>query len=325
MPGCTAGFAVRPASGSGARDDRRGKGLGVEGAAQFVRSMGAARLAAMGAVAATLIGIFAVIIMRLTTPTMVPLYTDLAFSDSASIIRELESRSVPFELRRDGSVVMVPQEQVLRLRMDLAASGLPSGGSIGYEIFDRGETLGATSFVQNVNHIRALEGELSRTIRTIDRVGAVRVHLVIPERQLFTRDRPEPSASIVLQVARRAGSRPDPLDPASRGRRGARAHARPRLGRRRGRPPPGRRSRQRVAGLGPHARRAPHRHREPYAFPDRGHPRERRRPRPRPRTGRRRARLQPDHPDGRFIRPRKPRPALQPDARGGGLVLRCRQ
>jgi flagellar M-ring protein FliF len=89
---------------------------------------------------------------------------------------------------------------VTRLRMKLAEGGLPKGGGIGYEIFDKSDTLGATSFVQNVNHLRALEGELARTIRAIERIQMARVHLVLPERQLFSRDRPEPSASIVLRV-----------------------------------------------------------------------------------------------------------------------------
>ena len=95
---------------------------------------------------------------------------------------------------------MVPKDKVARLRMKLAEGGLPKGGGVGYEIFDKSDALGATSFVQNINHLRALEGELARTIRAIDRVQAARVHLVLPERPLFSRDKAEPSASIVLRV-----------------------------------------------------------------------------------------------------------------------------
>ena len=84
--------------------------------------------------------------------------------------------------------------------MKLAEGGLPKGGGVGYEIFDKSDALGATSFVQNINHLRALEGELSRTIRAIDRVQQARVHLVLPERPLFSREKAEPSASIVLKV-----------------------------------------------------------------------------------------------------------------------------
>ncbi len=95
---------------------------------------------------------------------------------------------------------MVPKDKVTRLRMKLAESNLPKGGGVGYEIFDKSDALGTTSFVQNINHLRALEGELSRTIRAIDRVQAARVHLVLPERPLFSRETPEPSASIVVRV-----------------------------------------------------------------------------------------------------------------------------
>ncbi len=101
---------------------------------------------------------------------------------------------------------MVPQDKVARLRMKLAEGGLPKGGGVGYEIFDKSEALGTTSFVQNINHLRALEGELARTIRSLDRVVTARVHLVIPERPLFSRDKTEPSASIVVKAARHAGN-----------------------------------------------------------------------------------------------------------------------
>jgi flagellar M-ring protein FliF len=90
---------------------------------------------------------------------------------------------------------------VPRLRLDLAGKGIPAGGGVGYEIFDKGDAFSSTSFVQNINHLRALEGELSRTIRSIGRVQAARVHLVIPERRLFERDREPPRASIALKLA----------------------------------------------------------------------------------------------------------------------------
>ncbi len=167
---------------------------------RLFKSIGIARLAAMGVVAAVLMGFFALIVSRVSAPYMVPLFTDLTFEDSAAIIEQLESQAVPYEMRAEGAVVLVPKENVLRLRMSLAESGLPSGGSVGYEIFDRGDTLGATNFVQNINRLRALEGELSRTIRALQRVVQARVHLVIPERQLFQRDTESPTASIGLKV-----------------------------------------------------------------------------------------------------------------------------
>ncbi len=172
----------------------------VKGVVDFIRTLGVTRIAAMAAVTAALIGFFAFVILRVTTPTMTPLFTDLAVDDSASIIKDLERQGVSYEVKNDGAIIMVPRELVTRLRMKFAEDGLPKGGGIGYEIFDKSEALGTTSFVQNINSLRALEGELARTIRAIDRVQAARVHLVLPERPLFSRDKADPSASIVLKV-----------------------------------------------------------------------------------------------------------------------------
>jgi flagellar M-ring protein FliF len=155
---------------------------------------------AMVAVTAALIGFFAFVIMRVTTPQMTTLFTDLSVEDSSAIMKDLDRQAIPYELRNDGAVIMVPKDKVTRLRMKLAEGGLPKGGGVGYEIFDKSDALGTTSFVQNINHLRALEGELARTIRAIDRVQAARVHLVLPERPLFSRETPEPSASIVVRV-----------------------------------------------------------------------------------------------------------------------------
>ena len=172
----------------------------MQGLIEFIKTLGPTRLAAMAAVTAALIGFFAFLIMRVTAPVMVPLFTDLALEDSAAIIRELEREAVPYEIRNDGSIVMVPKDRVSQLRIRLAEGGLPKSGGIGYEIFDKSDALGSTSFIQNINRLRALEGEIARTIRSLDRVQAARVHLVLPERTLFARDQAEPSASIVLKL-----------------------------------------------------------------------------------------------------------------------------
>ena len=172
----------------------------VQSLVAFLRGLGASRLMAMVAVTTALLGFFAFVIMRVTTPQMTTLFTDLSAEDSSSIIKDLERQAIPFELRNEGAVIMVPKDKVTRLRMKLAESNLPKGGGVGYEIFDKSDALGTTSFVQNINHLRALEGELARTIRAIDRIQAARVHLVLPERPLFSRETPEPSASIVVRV-----------------------------------------------------------------------------------------------------------------------------
>ncbi|MGD1934629.1 MAG: flagellar basal-body MS-ring/collar protein FliF [Candidatus Phaeomarinobacter sp.] len=166
----------------------------------FLRGLGPSRLIALAGVTVALVAFFAVIMMRVSQPTMALLYSDLPVSDSAEIVAKLEAMSVPYELKGDGTTILVPKTEALRLRMNMAEEGLPSGGSVGYEIFDDTSALGTTSFVQNMNHLRALEGELARTIRALDTVQAARVHLVMPERELFSRERQEPTASIVVKA-----------------------------------------------------------------------------------------------------------------------------
>lgn len=172
----------------------------MDGFLSFLRSLGVGRLIAMGGVAATLIAFFIYLTLRMTAPPMGLLFSGLDGSDSGAIVSKLESMDVPYRLGGDGGTIMAPQDQVLRLRMSLAQEGLPAGGGVGYEIFDRGSTLGSTSFEQNINRLRAMEGELARTISALNKVASARVHLVLPERQLFSRDQRPPSASIILRT-----------------------------------------------------------------------------------------------------------------------------
>lgn len=173
----------------------------MNGLVEFLNRLGPARIAAMGAVTLALVGFFAFVIMRVTQPAMGVLYADLGPEDSSAIVKDLEQRAIKFELREDGRAISVPRSDIARLRMDLASKGMPAGGSVGYEIFDKGDAFSSTSFVQGVNQLRALEGELARTIRSLSKVQSARVHLVIPERKLFERDREPASASIALKVS----------------------------------------------------------------------------------------------------------------------------
>lgn len=167
---------------------------------QFAK-FGAARLAAMLAVTLALVGFFGFVMLRMSQPAMSVLFTDLSTQDVNAIIKDLDTRGIRYELRSDGTTVLVAKDDVPKLRLDLAGKGIPSGGGVGYEIFDKGDAFSSTSFVQNINHLRALEGELARTIRSIGRVQQARVHLVIPERRLFERDREPPRASIALKLS----------------------------------------------------------------------------------------------------------------------------
>lgn len=162
------------------------------------RSLGPLRLGIMVAVAAGVLAFFVYLTSRLATPDMSLLYAELDNQDSGQIVTRLEELNVPYRIEGNGTRLMVSEDQVARIRLQMAQEGLPSGGSIGYEIFDRSEGFGTTNFVQNINHLRALEGELARTIKSLTNVKQARVHLVMPQRELFSRDRQEPSASIVL-------------------------------------------------------------------------------------------------------------------------------
>ena len=158
------------------------------------------RLAAIGAVAIGLIAFFAFVTTRLSTADMTLLYGDLDLADSGEIASRLDGLDIPYQIRGNGAAIMVPGDQVDRARLLIAQDGLPKGGSLGYEIFDRSEGFGSSNFVQNINRLRALEGELARTIGTIANVRQARVHLVLPERELFSRDRQQSSASVFLRL-----------------------------------------------------------------------------------------------------------------------------
>jgi flagellar M-ring protein FliF len=127
------------------------------------------------------------------------LYTELSTEDTAAVVEKLKAGQVPYRLDASGTRVEVPESRVHELRLELASAGLPRGGGVGFEIFDKSQ-LGSTEFEQQVNLRRALEGELSRSIGTLRGVQAARVHLVIPERRLFVSGQERASASVVLKL-----------------------------------------------------------------------------------------------------------------------------
>ncbi len=168
---------------------------------QLLKDISSTKLIAIGVFAVVLIGALIMLGIRMSNPVLSPLFAGLSPDDSTQIVGQLEGMGVSYDIRDGGSQILVPSDQVLRLRMTMAQSGLPSSGSVvGYEIFDKSDTIGASSFVNNVNLLRALEGELARTITSFTHIQTARVHLVIPRRDLFSRQRQEPSASIVLRM-----------------------------------------------------------------------------------------------------------------------------
>ena len=163
--------------------------------------MGQRKIAILIITLLAVLSVFIFISARFTSQTMSPIYTGLSLDDSAKIVSELDKNNVQYELRANGTQILVPSDQVLRLRLTLAQSGLPAMGSIvGYEIFDRSETMGTSSFVMNINMLRALEGELARTISSLSQVETARVHLVIPKQEIFSHDKQETTASVVLKL-----------------------------------------------------------------------------------------------------------------------------
>ncbi len=167
---------------------------------QTLRNLGPMRLGAIALVTFSLLGFFGFITSRISSSPMALLYNELDTQDAGVIIQKLEGLKIPYEASTDGKSIRVPSDQVGRMRMTMAAEGLPKGGSIGYEIFDQKEGFGTTSFVQNINHLRALEGELARTISTIGPIKSARVHLVLPRRELFSHNTQTATGSVFIQT-----------------------------------------------------------------------------------------------------------------------------
>ncbi len=171
------------------------------GVLQQLRGFGLGRLAMIGGVAAGLIAVLAAIMLRAGSEPKALLYANLDMREAASITAALDASGTPYELKGDGSTILVNRDEVAATRLKLSAEGLPTSGSVGYEIFDEASPMGQTDFVQQLNRQRALEGELARTIRTLRGVSSARVHLVLPKRQLFDEEPEQPSATVVIGLA----------------------------------------------------------------------------------------------------------------------------
>lgn len=167
---------------------------------ETLKQLGPARLAIMGSVVLGLLLFFIFVSMRVSTPDMKLLYDDLSSVDSGAIVAKLEENEILYKVSEDGARVSVPEDSVGRARMLLAQAGLPNGGSMGYEIFDKQSGFGTTNFVQNINQVRALEGELARTISSLDQIRSARVHLVLPQRELFSRESRTATGSVFLSL-----------------------------------------------------------------------------------------------------------------------------
>jgi len=170
-----------------------------------VQRFGIGRLVALLGVGAGVAAALVAVTMNLGEPKAL-LYANLDLKEAGSITQALDQAGVKYEVKGDGSTIMVPRDEVASTRLMLSSKGLPTTGSVGYEIFDNASALGQTDFVQQLNRQRALEGELARTIQGLDGVTSVRVHLVLPKRQLFEEEAEQPSASVNIHVGGREPS-----------------------------------------------------------------------------------------------------------------------
>ncbi len=168
-----------------------------------LQRFGIGRLATIIGVSAGVAAALFALVLHVGTEPQALLYANLDLKEAAAITQALSAAGIKYEAEGDGSTIMVPRDKVASTRLMLSAKGLPTSGSVGYEIFDNASALGQTDFVQNLNRQRALEGELARTIRSLDGVTFARVQLVLPKRQMFEEEEEQPSASVVIGLAGR--------------------------------------------------------------------------------------------------------------------------
>jgi len=154
----------------------------------------------VGGTVVTTIVLMIVFLFFLNKPNYAPLYTNLNEQDASKIIEELNSQKTPYEIADNGKTIKVPKSKVYDQRIKLAAKGIPNSGIVGYEIFDK-STMGLSEFMQKLNFRRALEGELSKTITSLDGVEGARVHIVFPKKSVFKNEQKPPTAAVVLKLA----------------------------------------------------------------------------------------------------------------------------
>lgn len=127
------------------------------------------------------------------------LFSNLSSDDASNIVAKLQEKKIPYQISASGSTISVPSDKVAETRLDMAGSGLPQGGGVGFEIFDK-KMMGATEFEQQLNYRRALQGELARTISSLDEIQSTRVHIVIPKDSLFVSQQKKPTASVAIRL-----------------------------------------------------------------------------------------------------------------------------
>ncbi|GBR01183.1 flagellar basal-body MS-ring/collar protein FliF [Acetobacter oeni] len=166
-----------------------------------LKSLGLPRLIALGAVGVGLLGMLTALTLHGSQQPMSLLYRDLDLHEASQMSEDLEKAHIAHTVSPQGDSISVPRDQIASARLMLARDGLPSGGSVGYEIFDHANTLTTTQFEQSIDETRALEGELERSVRLIRGVRGARVHLVLPHREMFSTESQAAQASVLLTTA----------------------------------------------------------------------------------------------------------------------------
>jgi len=174
----------------------------------FVEQLGVARLLGLVAALAAVIVSLVLIFGKLMTPDYEELFRGLSAEDSAAIIRRLDAANEPYRLVDGGGTLLIDRNKIMQWRITMAEQKLPSRGGVGYELFDKGDQLSTTSSLFQLNQVRALEGEVSRSIVAIAGVEAARVHLVMPIRELFSQQAADTRASVVVQFKSGADAGP---------------------------------------------------------------------------------------------------------------------
>lgn len=166
-----------------------------------LRSLGSRRLVILGATAATMMFLLIYVVALIATPDRAPLYRNLSESSANAIQVALVGAGFDAQLSSDRTEISVARTNLARARMAIAEMGIAIDGEPGWEIFDEQNALAMNSFMQRVNRLRAMEGELGRSIQTLDNIQSARVHLVLPEREPFSRSKPDPRASVIVRAA----------------------------------------------------------------------------------------------------------------------------
>ncbi|GLS31317.1 flagellar M-ring protein [Mesorhizobium albiziae] len=173
----------------------------IQNIADNLRAFGPRRLAMLGGIAALVLAVIAVASIYLNRPAYETLYVGLERADVNQIGLVLGEAGIGFDVASDGTTILVSAGKTAQARMLLAEKGLPTSANAGYELFDNVGSLGLTSFMQQITRVRALEGEIARTIQSIAGIKAARVHIVMSERASFRRDEQQPTASVVIKAS----------------------------------------------------------------------------------------------------------------------------